>query len=173
MTTSNVIAYLFAQTSDQIFKLKQSAYRGTEAEKFAYRSPDGKAFRNKRPPEELITEGWSFGKVKFIQAQTFMSPKHELWPAYLQAKRRANVLMAARLILKVNQGVIPTKVEISSLVQAGALDSQALSRTRKTLGFSAYRLLTRVENRRQKHPEKFNDVVEWLHRREETEVKLV
>lgn len=173
MTTSNVIAYLYAQTSEQIFKLKQAAYQATETEKFAYRSPDGKTFRNKRPSDSLIAEGWSFGKVKFMRVQTFMSPKHELWPAYVQAKRRAQVLMAARLILRANQGVVPTKVEIPSMVEAGALESQAPSQTRKALGFSAYRLLTRVENRRQKHPEKFADVATWLEQREEREVKSV
>jgi len=173
MTISNVVAYLFAQTSDQIFNLKQTAYQATAAEKFAYRSPDAKIFRNKRPAEELITEGWIFGKVKFMRVQTFMSPKHELWPSYVQAKRRANVLMAARLILKANQGVVPTKAAISSFVEAGVLESQGPSRTRKSLGFSAHRLLTRVENRRQKHPEKFKEVLTWLQQRQATETTNV
>src|SRR5262245_59049513 len=97
MTISDLIVYLFAQTSENIRQLKADAYHATEHEKFAYRSPDGKSFRNKRPVEEVMAEGWTFAKVKFTRTQSYMSPKHESWSAYCRAKRRANLLMASRL----------------------------------------------------------------------------
>ena len=173
MTINDLILYLFAQTSENIRQLKADAYQATEHEKFAYRSPDGKSFRNKRPSEKLMVEGWSFAKVKFTRTQSYMSPKHESWAAYCQAKRRANHLLAARLLLKANAGVIPPKDEVSDTIAAGALRSQARPQAQKSLGFKAHRLLTKLENRLTRQPEKFGDVVSWLRERREKETANV
>ena len=173
MTISDLIVYLFAQTSENIRQLKADAYQATEHEKFAYRSPDGKSFHNKRPSEEVMAEGWTFAKVKFTRTQSYMSPKHESWAAYRQAKRRANRLMAARLILKANAGVMPPRDELSDTIAAGALQSQARPNVQKSLGFKAHRLLTKLENRLKKQPEKFGDVVSWTLQRRERETANV
>lgn len=173
MTISDLIVYLFAQTSENIRQLKADAYQATEHEKFAYRSPDGKSFRNKRPSEEIMAEGWTFVKVKFTRTQSYMSPKHESWTTYRQAKRRANLLMAARLMLKANAGVIPAKDDVSDTIAAGVLRSQARSNAQKSLGFKAHRLLTKLENRLKKQPEKFGDLLTWTLRRRERETANV
>ena len=173
MTINDLITYLFSQTSETIFRLKTEAYQATEHEKYAYRYPDGKSFRNERPPEELMSEGWTYGKVKFVRVLSFMSPKHQSWPTYRQAKRRANVLMAACLILKANHLLVPEKGEVGELIDAGILVSQARHRAQKPLGFAAYRLLRRLMNKLEKDPDRFKEAAVWKEQRRERETANV
>src|SRR5262245_59653258 len=173
MTIYDLITYLFSQTSETIFRLKTEAYRATEHEKYAYRSPDGKSFRNERPSEQLMSDGWTYGKVKFVRGLSFMSPKHQAWPTYRQAKHRANVLMAACLILKANHGLVPEKGEVGELIDVGILVSQARHRTQKPLGFVAYRLLKRLINKLEKDPDRFKEAAAWKQQRREGETANV
>ena len=126
MTTMNeVIVYTYAQTAAHIHQLKTDAYKSTTDEKYAYRSPDGKTFRNKRPDQQLMDAGWIFTKVKFQRVESYMSPRHERWQEYQNAKRRATVALAMRLILKASDGIVPDKQEISALLSMGTFGSHA------------------------------------------------
>jgi len=154
-----VIVYQYAQTAATIHQLKTDAYKSTTDEKWAYRSPDGKTFRNKRPDQHLLDAGWIFTKVKFERVESYMSPRHERWQEYQNAKRRATTALAMRRILKAGDGIVPDKREISALLSMGIFRSHARTmRAQKSLAYAAYRRLRKLENRLRKQPERFADV---------------
>jgi hypothetical protein len=175
MTTINeVIVYTYAHTSAAIHRLKTDAYKSTTDDKYAYRSPDGKTFRNKRPDQQLMDAGWIFTKVKFQRVESYMSPRHERWQEYQNAKRRATVALAMRLIVKASNGIVPDKQEISALLSMGTFRSHARTASaQKSLAYAAYRRLRKLENRLRNQPERFADVEAWIKRREETVVRHV
>lgn len=161
-TIKNAICYEYAQTAERIRNLKTETYKSTEDQKYAYLSPDGKTFRNHRPSEELMSAGWTYAKVKFERVESHMSPKHKLWRQYRDAKRRATLLLAARMILKNAPETVPQKTEISPLLSMGIFRCQArTSNEQKSLAYSAYRLLRKLDNRVNKQPERFSQVDEW------------
>lgn len=143
------------------------AFRATPEEKWVFQSPDGKRFRNNRVSQELKDQGWRWVKVKFQRVESHMSPRHERWQEYRTAKRRATVLLAARLILKANNGVVPAKEEIGPFIGAGIVRSHARTASeQKGLAYAAYRQLRKLENRLRKQPQRFADVEGWLKQRE-------
>lgn len=78
-------------------------------------------FRKKRPGKSLIDAGWKFTKVKFQRVESCMSPRHPRWHDYRNAKRRATLLLAARLILKANDLNVPGSGAVSKTdVKAGS-----------------------------------------------------
>ena len=175
MTTINqVIVYQYAQTAAAIHELKTSAYKATTEEKYAYRSPDAKTFRNKRPEQRLLDAGWIFTKVKFQRIESYMSPRHKRWQEYQNLKRQATVGVGMRLILKANNGIVPEKGEISSLLSMGIFSSHARTESaQKSLAYASYRRLRKLENRLRNQPERFAEVQAWVTRREEIEVPHV
>jgi len=173
-TINEVIVYTYAQTAAAIHQLKAGAHKSTTDEKYAYRSPDGKTFRNKRPEQQLIDAGWIFTKVKFQRIESYMCPRHERWQEYQNAKRRATVALAMRLILKATGGIVPDKQEIAALLSMGIFRSNARTTSaQKSLAYASYRRLRKLENRLRNQPERFADVQAWMKRREEVEVRHV
>jgi len=173
MTTINeVVTYLYTQTAASIHQLKAEAYKSTTEEKYAYLAPDGKTFRNKRPDQALVDSGWKFTKVKFQRVESCMSPRHPRWQDYRNAKRRATVLLSARLILKANNVTVPDKEQVSALLSMGTFRSHArTARAQKSLAYSSYRQLRKLDNRLSKQPDRFAAVAVWLKQRDETEVQ--
>lgn len=173
MTTINeVVSYLYAQTAASIHQLKTEAFKSTTDEKYAYQAPDGKTFRNKRPNQALIDAGWKFTKVKFQRIESCMSPRHPRWQDYRNAKRRATLLLSARLILKANNVTVPDKEQVSTLLSMGIFRSHARTASaQKSLAYSSYRQLRKLDNRLSKQPDRFAAVNAWLRQREETEVQ--
>ena len=170
-TITETILYRYGQTAGRIRQLKTEAYRATEHEKYGYRSPDGRTFRNQRPADELMAQGWTYGKVKFERLESHRRPAHPEWAEYRRAKRQATLLLAARLTLKANGGEIPEKQEISSILSAGFMRSQAgTARRQKSLAYAACRLLRKLGHRLDKRPEAFRDVDEWARARRERQV---
>ena len=108
-----------------IHQLKVDAYKATTEEKYAYQSPDGKMFRKKRPGKSLIDAGWKFTKVKFQRVESCMSPRHPRWHDYRNAKRRATLLLAARLILKANDLNVPGSGAVSKTDVKADFESRA------------------------------------------------
>lgn len=175
MTTINgLITYLYAQTAETIHLLKTEAYKSTTDEKCAYLSPDGKTFQNKRPDQKVMDAGWIYARVKFERVTSYMSPRHCRWQEYRRARRRATVLLAARLILKAENESVPEKSEISSLLSIGIFRSQArTSSAQKSLAYSAYRLLRKLDNRLRNQPERFAGIEVWLKNRSERKATCV
>ena len=168
-TITEVIVYSYAQTAATIRKFKTEAYKATTLEKYAYQAPDGKSFRNKRPAQELIDSGWIYSKVKFQQIESCMSPRHERWQDYQNAKRRATLLLAARLMLKANNETVPEKNEIGALISMGIFRSHARTASeQKSLAFSSFRYLRKLNNRLRKQPQRFDALEKWI---EETEAR--
>ena len=166
-TITEVIVYSYAQTAAAIRYLKAEAYKSTPQEKYAYQAPDAKSFRNKRPPQELIDSGWTYCKVKFPQIESYMSPRHERWHDYQNAKRRATLLLAARLMLKANNETVPDKREIGALVSMGIFRSHArTSSAQKSLAFSSFRYLRKLNNRLRKQPQRFEALETWIEERQ-------
>ena len=158
---------MYAQTAAGIHQLKAEAYKSTTDEKYAYVSPDGKTFRNKRPDQALIDAGWKFTKVKFERVESCMCPRHPRWHDYRNAKRRATLLLAARLILKANDVKVPAKEEIAALLSMGIFRSHARTASaQKSLAYSSYRQLRKLDNRLRKQPDRFAAVDEWVKQRE-------
>ena len=171
--TNEMIAYLYEQTAEMIHQLKRDAYKSTTDEKYAYRSPDGKTFRNKRPVQELIDAGWIYAKVKFQRVDSYMSP-HARWHEYRNAKRRATILLAARLILKAANETVPEKSEMGSLLSIGIFRSHArTSSAQKSLAYSAYRMLQKLDNRLRNQPERFAGIEIWLKKNGERKATCV
>lgn len=168
-TITEVIIYSYAQTAAAIRKLKTDAYKSTTDEKYAYLAPDGKTFRNRRPDQRLMDIGWTYCKVKFQRVESYMSPRHERWRDYQNAKRRATLLLAARQILKANNETVPHKGEIGALIAMGIFRSHARTASaQKSLAFSSYCYLRKLDNRLRKQPQRFAEL-EALIEREETE----
>ena len=175
MTTINqVIVYLYAQTAAAIHQLKTEAYKSTTHEKYAYQSPDAKTFRNKRPDQQLIDAGWIYKKVKFQRLESYMSPRHERWQEYQNAKRQATVLLAMRLILKAMNGIVPDKDQVSALLATRIFHSHARKASaQKSLAYAAYRRLKKLENRLRSQPARFSDVQARIKATEELETPHV
>ena len=111
--------------------------------------------------------GWTFTKVKFQRVEAHISPQHERWREYRYLKHRATRLLAARLILKANGGVVPAKEEIGPYLGTGLFRSHArTSSSQKALAYSAYRNFRKVENRLRHQPHRFQAVENWLSTRE-------
>lgn len=172
--TKEMIVYLYAQTAEMIHRLKIDAYKSTTNEKYAYRSPDGKTFRNKRPDQKFMDAGWIYAKVKFQLVDSYMSPRHARWREYRNTKSHATVLLAARLILKASNETVPEKSEIGSLLSIGTFRSHArTSSAQKSLAYSAYRLLRKLDNRLRNQPERFAGMEAWLKKRGERKATCV
>lgn len=106
-------------------------------------------------------------KLEAVRAKSYMSPRHERWQEYRHAKRRATILLAARLILKANNGIVPAKAEIGPFVSMRIFRSHARTATeQKGLAYAAFRQLRKLENRLRKQPERFANVESWLKQRE-------
>lgn len=166
---TEVIVYSYAQTAAAIHRLKTDAFKSTTQTKYAYQAPDGKSYRNKRPSQELMDSGWIYCKVKFQQIESHMSPRHERWQDYQHAKRRATVLLAARLMLKANNGTVPDKREIGPLISTGVFRSHARTASaQKSLAFSSFRYLRKLDNRLRKQPQRFQELEMWI---EESEAR--
>jgi len=173
-TINEAIVYLYAQTATAIRQLKTEAYKSTTQEKYAFQSPDKKMFRNKRPDQRLMEAGWIYTKVKFERVESYMSPRHERWQEYQNAKRRATVLLAMRLTLKVNNEIVPEKEQIAVFLSTGIFRSHARTASaQKSLAYAAYRRLRKLENRLRNQPERFANVQAWIKRRDEMEVSHV
>ena len=169
-----MFVYRYAQTAETIHQLKTEAYKATTDEKWAYVSPDGKTFRNQRPPQSLIDAGWTWKKVKFQRLVSHMSPRNQRWREYQNAKHWATLLLAARLILKANDGVVPAKAEIGPYVASGIFRSHArTARAQKALAQSSYRYLRKIDNRLRNQPHRFAEVNPWLQKRENREARNV
>jgi hypothetical protein len=85
---------------------------------------------------------------------------------YRNAKRRATLLLAARLILKANNRMVPAKDEMSPLIRMGIFRSHARTASaQKALALSAYRYLPKLDNRLQKQPGRFAAVEAWIKER--------
>ena len=96
-----------------------------------------------------------------------MSPRHERWREYRNAKRRATILLAARLILKANNGIVPLKEEMGPFVSMGIFRSHARTSTeQKGLAYAAYRQLRKLDNRLRKQSPRFAAVESWVRHRE-------
>ena len=163
---------MYAETAGSIRRLKVEAYKATTQEKFAYRSPDGKTFRNKRPDQQLMDAGWTYGKVKFQQVESCISPRHKSWQEYRQLKRRATRLLGVRLILKANEGNVPAKSEIGPLLAMRVFRSHARTASaQKTLAYSSYRYVQKLENRLRNQPQRFTAVEAWIKERAERELR--
>jgi len=98
---------------------------------------------------------------------SYISPRHERWHEYRHAKRRATILLAARHILKANNGIVPAKEEIGPFVSMGIFRSHARTAPeQKGLAYAAYRQLRKLENRLRKQAERFADVESRVKQRE-------
>lgn len=112
--------------------------------------------------------------MQFQRVESHISPQHERWQDYRNAKRRATLLLAARLILKANRGVVPAKDEVPPLISLCIFRSHArTARAQKALAHSAYRYLHKLDNRLRKQPQRFAAVGAWLEQRKGKEVRDV
>ena len=128
---------------------------------------DGNTYWTIGPGQRVMQPGIVYDKKKVERIVSSMSPRHERWQEYRNAKRRATILMAARLILKANNGIVPAKAEIGPFVSMGIFRSHARTATaQKGLAFAAYRQLRKLDNRLRKQPERYAEVESWVRQRE-------
>ena len=147
--------YLYAQTAGQIYQLKAEARKTVTVEKWV-----------RDQPLSGHPGYWTCKKIQVERLVAHMSPRDERWQDYQNAKRRATLLLAARLILKANNGNVPAKAEMSPLISMGFFHSHARTASaQKALALSAYRYLRKLDNRLRKQPERFAAVEEWIRKR--------
>jgi hypothetical protein len=153
-----MIVYLYAQTSEAIRQLKLGACETVTEEKYVY------------PPGHTQMDCWQMEKVKVERVVRWMSPRHERWQEYRNAKRRATLILAARLILKANNGIVPEKV--GTLLSMRIFRSHArTAAAQKSLAYASYRYLRKLDNRLRNQPQRFTRVAEWWREREERRVR--
>jgi hypothetical protein len=141
-----VIVYLYSQTAGSIRQLKLDAIETVTEER--YRIADAKPW-----PE------WTGYLEKYTVERVvgWMSPRSQHWREYKTAKRRATIILAARLILKANNETVPEKQEIGPLLSMGIFRSHARTASaQKALAYGAYRYLRKLDNRLRKQPERFD-----------------
>ena len=139
------------------------AYKATTREEFRYRSLDGMCIWSDRYRPELTGPGWTSEKQTFVKVESHISPRHALWNEYRNAKRRATLLLAARRILKANEEIVPDKDQIAALLAMKIFRSHARTASaQKTLAYSSFRYLRKLENRLQRQPGRFVGVETWL-----------
>ena len=148
MVINEVFLYLYAQTAQKIYQLKTEARKTVTEEKWVRDVP-----LSEHPGY------WTCKKVQVERLVAQMSARHERWPDYRNAKGRATLLLAARLILKANNGAVPAKAEMSPLISTGIFRSHARSASvQKALAHSAYRYLHKLNNRLRHQPHRFAEV---------------
>ena len=158
--------YLYAQTSTTIHQLKMEARKIQIEERRHYvHAGTGQPWvlyvREHGPSTD-----WIITTEKIEHVVAHMSPRHERWRDYRNAKRRATLLLAARLILKANNGIVPAKEEMSPFIRLGIFRSHARTASaQKALALSAYRYLHKLDNRLRKQPDRFAAVEAWIKER--------
>ena len=121
-----------------------------------------------------MDSGWAYGRVKFERVESCISQRHKSWNEYRNAKRRATLLLAARLILKANEETVPDKDQIGALLAMKIFRSHARTASaQKTLAYAAYRQLRKLDNRLRNQPERFAAVETWLKERAKREFRNV
>lgn len=124
------------------------------------------------PPGQPADPWRVLSKLKVERVVAWMSPRHERWREYRNAKRRATLILAARLILKANDGIVPGKEEIGPLLSMGTFRSQARTASaQKSLAYASYRYLRKLDNRLRNQPQRFTGVAEWWRERAERRVR--
>jgi hypothetical protein len=87
--------------------------------------------------------------------------------AFLTEGVGATLLLAARLILKANDVTVPDKEQIAALLSMGIFRSHARTASaQKSLAYSSYRQLRKLDNRLREQPNRFAAVGEWIKERE-------
>jgi hypothetical protein len=115
------------------------------------------------------TPCWQLEKIERVVR--WMSPRHERWQEYRNAKRRATLILGARLILKANNGIVPEKEEVGPLLSMRIFRSHArTAAAQKSLAYASYRYLRKLDNRLRNQPQRFTGVAEWWREREERSV---
>jgi len=151
-----VVVYLYAQTAGAIWQLKQDARKTVTEEKYDF-----------RPDPSLGGVLNLFGKIKVERLVSWMSPRDERWREYRSAKRRATLILAARLILKANDGVVPEKQEIGPMLSMGIFRAHARTAgAQKSLAYASYRYLKKLDSRLRNQPERFAAVKGWIKERQ-------
>ncbi len=159
---TEIVRFYVAREAASIHTLKTEAAVWRTSERFAYVAPDGTT-RFERP-EEFGAPGaaWEFKKVELREQVGHISPRHKSWPAYRRAKRRASLMLTARLLLKVGSGSVPTPAEVRAARKAGLLSHHA-GRGRRASSHvaAAHRALRKLANRAERAPERFAGVDAW------------
>lgn len=151
MTVNEIIAYQYAQTSGNIYELKQKALKTELVKGYGYFGAGASVGQKVRPSQFFIDSGWKYGATSFERIKEHMHPKHELWKEYCWNRSFARMLCAAVLIAKAT----PSKVSS----QARTVRQQA------NLIRVAKKHIKKIETRLEKHPEKYAQVEVWIQER--------
>jgi hypothetical protein len=162
VSITDAIKCQVAMQSQEIHRLKAAALETRAVKKYLYISADGKTMRSKRPAPEEVDAGWKLEKITCQQVLRHISPKHPDWNRYRSAKRRASLLLTARLLLKFGAGAVPELSIVRKQLSAPSLQNHARRGQARSLCFAAYRYLRKLSNRLERAPEKFSYVNEWL-----------
>src|SRR5262249_16346377 len=154
VTLTHAIRYAIAQQARAIHDLKTSARVVEPYEKYGYLSPDGKCFSTRRPSDPEKAD-WKLSKVKGEKVTAHMSRKSAQWQQYRAARRRASLLLTARLILKCGGEAVPSIQELRAALRSGGISHHARRGCSNRLAFKAYRYLRKLANRLERKPGAF------------------
>jgi hypothetical protein len=162
-TLKEIVQFYVAREATSIHTLKTEAISWRTVEAFAYVSADG-VVQSERP-EAFGTpgSGWEFKKVERREQTGYINPRHPSWPAYRRAKRRASLMLTARLLLKLGAGTVPSPDAVRHARREGLLSHHA-GRGRRAASHvaAAYRALRKLANRAERASERFAGVDAWV-----------
>ena len=165
---TDAIKHAVCSQAERIQRIKAAALKVQPAEKYVYVSPDGKITQQRRPTKEEYLTGWRMTAVSYDKVIEHISPRHPQWQLYQAARRRASLLLTARLLLKLGGESVPDISVVRRALKEGRLNRHASNRGSRSLSFAAFRYLRKLDNRLQRAPEKFSGVEAWLAARDKT-----
>jgi hypothetical protein len=171
VTITDAIKHAIGSAAKEIQHLKTSALKVQRVKSHVYASPDGKTTRKQRPTKEEYSAGWRMIEVDFDRVIEHISPRHPDWRRYQAARRRASLLLTARIILKLGGESVPDLSVVRRGLKDGRLTSHASPRRARSLTFAAWRYLRKLANRLERAPDKFSVVEAWVVTRRQTEAE--
>ncbi|HZS48005.1 MAG TPA: hypothetical protein VFC63_23250 [Blastocatellia bacterium] len=154
VSITQVFQYYVSKQSEEIHRLKNQNLVRETFENIAYVSPDGKSFVNRNSRRATAVSAWKLAKVSYEKRTGYMSQKHPDWKLYISAKRRASVLLTARIILKLNDEHIPEFKALQRNIRDGGLCHHARRGKERYICIQAYRYLKKIDNRLKNRSEK-------------------
>lgn len=159
LTVTDLVRFLIRQESEHIYNLKQAEIKTATAKKTVWVCKGYPTIEGRVATREEFTLGYRATQVEYKKIVQTISPKSKSWAVYKGAKRQASILLTARRILKVKAGELPgVSLEESTTYALGIIHGSKKPRRMTT---KARKYLRKLENRLEKHPERFADAQKW------------
>ena len=162
-TLTEIVQFYVAREAASIHTIKTEAAVWRTVETLAYVAPDGTIERKRPEGFGDPGSGWQLKRVELREQVGHISPSHPNWAAYRRAKRRASLMLTARLLVALGEGAVPAPDAVRHARRQGLLSHHA-GRGRRVASHvaAAHRALRKLANRAERAPGRFADVDAWV-----------